>query len=93
MAVYVDNMEAKFGRMIMCHMAADTSDELFEMADKIGVARKWVQDIGSAKEHFDISKSKKKLAIQHGAIQVSMKELVARSIKKADSYEAWLKEK
>ena len=43
MAVYVDTMEAKFGNMIMCHMMADTTEELLEMADKIKVNRKWIQ--------------------------------------------------
>lgn len=43
MSVYVDNMEAGFGRMVMCHMWADTLDELFGMVDAIGVQRKWLQ--------------------------------------------------
>ncbi len=40
MTVYVDDMEAEFGNMIMCHMIADTHDELIAMADAIGVDRK-----------------------------------------------------
>ena len=43
MSVYVDDMEASFGRMKMCHMWADTLDELLAMADLIGVQRKWLQ--------------------------------------------------
>ncbi|UXN70870.1 DUF4031 domain-containing protein [Devosia neptuniae] len=43
MSVYVDDMEAGFGRMVMCHMWADTLDELFDMVDAIGVQRKWLQ--------------------------------------------------
>jgi hypothetical protein len=35
-------MRAPFGRMIMCHMFADTTEELNDMADKIGVAGKWI---------------------------------------------------
>ena len=69
MSVYVDNVRHKFGRMIMCHMWADTLEELFVMADKIGVARKWLQQPPKASwVHFDISLGKKELAIRNGAI-------------------------
>lgn len=74
--VYVDNFRAKYRGMIMCHMIADTQTELFEMADKIGVARKWVQDYETPREHFDICLTKKKLAIQFGAKEINMRELV-----------------
>lgn len=62
MTVYVDDMRAPFGRMLMCHMIADTEDELLAMADTIGVARKWYQG-----DHFDIALSKRALAIEAGA--------------------------
>lgn len=77
MAVYVDSMEAAFGNMVMCHMWADTDDELLAMADKIGVARKWIQGhptLSHGKHrnaswvHFDIAKSKRALAVRNGAI-------------------------
>jgi hypothetical protein len=69
MSVYVDDMEAPFGRMKMCHMYADSHEELVVMADTIGVARKWIQYPGHpVKEHFDIALSKKMLAILNGAI-------------------------
>lgn len=80
MAVYVDNMEAGFGRMIMCHMIADTTEELLEMADKIGVQRKWIQDAGEWSEHFDISKSKRALAVAAGAKEITMRELARMTI-------------
>lgn len=69
--VYVDDMQAPFGRMIMCHMYADTSDELHAMADAIGVARKWCQHPGTWKEHYDIAKSKRAIAVAHGAIETT----------------------
>lgn len=75
MAVYVDNMEAAFGRMKMCHMIADTSEELLAMADRIGVARKWIQYPGTPREHFDIAKGKRALAVRCGAIEITRLEL------------------
>lgn len=73
--VYVDNFQATFGRMKMCHMVADTRKELLDMCDKIGVARKWIQDFGTNREHFDICLSKKAMAIRLGAREINMREL------------------
>jgi len=75
MAVYVDSMNAAFGRMKMCHMIADTSAELLAMADAIGVDRKWIQYEGERREHFDICKSKRAKAVSLGAIEVSIMQL------------------
>lgn len=69
-AVYVDNMRAPFGRMIMCHMIADTEAELHEMADKVGVARKWYQ-----KDHYDICLSKRAIAVKLGAREITWRQL------------------
>ncbi|MCT9127483.1 DUF4031 domain-containing protein [Cupriavidus gilardii] len=75
MAVYVDDMEAKFGRMVMCHMLADSTEELLAMADKIGVARRWMQKAGTYQEHFDICKSMRVRAVKLGAIEVDRQGL------------------
>lgn len=74
MAVYVDDMNADFGRMKMSHMIADSDEELHAMADKIGVARKWFQKPGLPQRHYDIALSKKALAVQNGAIEITWKE-------------------
>lgn len=71
MTVYVDDMRAKYRRMVMCHMAADTQDELHAIADKIGVARRWHQG-----DHYDICLSKRALAVAAGAKEVTSRELV-----------------
>jgi hypothetical protein len=78
MAVYVDDMEAGFGRMIMCHMIADTTEELLAMADRIGVQRKWIQHGGTWKEHFDIAKSKRTMAVRAGAVEITWREYADR---------------
>ena len=69
MPVYVDDVVHNYGRMKMCHMWADSMDELYAMVDIIGVNRRWLQQPPKASwVHFDICISKKKLAIQNGAI-------------------------
>lgn len=75
MAVYVDRMRAPYGRMVMCHMVADSSAELLAMADAIGVQRRWIQDAGTHREHFDIALVKRAEAIARGAKEVGPKEL------------------
>lgn len=79
MAVYVDDMRAQFGRMVMCHMIADTDAELHEMADRIGVARRWHQAPPRHDSHYDIALSKRALAIRHGAIPITLKQCAAMS--------------
>lgn len=71
--VYVDNMRAPYGRMKMAHMIADTEDELLEMADRIIVNRKWFQS-NSSHPHFDISLSKRALAVKHGAVEITRRQ-------------------
>jgi len=68
--VYIDDMRAPFGRLIMCHMIADTEQELHAMADRIGVRRKWYQG-----DHYDIALAKKKLAIAAGARLITIRQL------------------
>lgn len=69
MAVYVDDVRHRYGRMIMCHCWADSLDELLAMVDRIGVDRKWLQQPPKASwVHFDISLSMKAKAIAAGAI-------------------------
>lgn len=78
MTVYVDDMHVssmgQFGRMKMCHMIADTDDELHAMADKIGVARRWHQKAGTPRSHYDIATSKRAQAVAAGAVEITMRE-------------------
>lgn len=77
MTVYVDDVRHSFGRMVMCHLWADTVDELLIMVDTIGVNRKWIQghptlSFGKHRDaswvHFDISVSMKRKALAAGAV-------------------------
>ncbi len=78
MSVYVDDMKAAFGNMVMCHMWADSDAELLAIADAISVQRKWIQghptlSFGKHRNaswmHFDIALSKRALAVEAGAIE------------------------
>ena len=53
----------------------DYTDAMWIMADILGINRKWFQDKPN-KPHYDICKSKKALAIKHGAKLVDDKEIV-----------------
>jgi hypothetical protein len=75
MSVYVDQPIHPFGRMVMCHMMADTTEELLSMADRIGVQRKWIQKAGTPREHFDVCMSKRRLAVEHGAVEMTPKDM------------------
>lgn len=66
----------RFRDMRMSHMIADSRDELLDMADRLGVQHRWIQYPGTPKEHFDIPVRVRLEAIQLGAVEVSMKELV-----------------
>lgn len=77
MSVYVDDAQNPFRGMIMCHMFADTTEELLQAVDAIGVQRKWIQHAGTYKEHFDIALSKRQLAIKHGAKIIDDHEVAA----------------
>lgn len=83
--VYVDNMQAPFQGMIMCHMLADTTPELLSMADTIGVARKWIQCAGTDREHFDICLTKRRKAVAAGAQEITWREAGALVVKRRQS--------
>lgn len=60
-----------------CHMVSDTSlDELHEFAKSIGLQRSWFQNT-----HYDLTPSRRTLAVTKGALLVDSKELVKRMIR------------
>lgn len=75
MTVYVDEMKRPKGTMLMCHMVADTPEELRIMASKIGIRASWIQFPGTPREHFDISLGRRNLAVKKGAVEITMMEL------------------
>lgn len=85
MTVYVDDARNRCGRMLMCHMIADRTDELLVMADRIGVARRHLQHAGTVREHCDICVAKRRLAVAAGAVEIARRALVAKLRAKADA--------
>jgi len=77
MSVYVDDMRAPYGRMRMCHMVADTREELDQMADTIRVDRRWVQVSRGGVVHYDICLSKRVRAVAAGACEIDRRGLAA----------------
>jgi len=94
MAVYVDDMYTtpmgNFRGMKMSHMIADTRVELLEMATKIGVAHKWIQEKNTRLEHFDVCLSARSKAVSFGAIEIGMRVLARQTIDRGKD-EGWFK--
>lgn len=83
MPVYVDNMQARYGRMIMSHMIASTDEELHAMADRIGVSRRWWQSPEmSSGSHYDICASSRAKALRFGAIEITMRQAAAMNFRR-----------
>jgi hypothetical protein len=74
MSVYVDNARNPFHGMLMCHMLADTLDELHAMADAIGMRRIWFQPVSFP--HYDLNEERRDAAVRRGAIEVDRREIV-----------------
>jgi hypothetical protein len=70
-SVYVDDFYTPYRNMKMCHMLADSLEELHAMADQLGLKRSWFQG-----DHYDICMSKRALAVKFGAVEVSTREIV-----------------
>jgi len=71
MSVYVDTARHPFRGHIMCHMVADSLDELHQMADQIGMERRWFRAPPKASHpHYDIPEHKRAKALALGAQEV-----------------------
>lgn len=62
--------------MKMCHMIADSLDELHEMAAAVGMRREWFQP--TSFPHYDVSLSRRSEVIRRGAVVLSRRELALK---------------
>jgi len=75
--IYVDNAQIPYGRMKMCHLFGDSTEELLAMAKTIGLPKTaTLQNPGQPNEHIDLSMTYRDKAIKAGAVEVSSRELV-----------------
>ena len=75
MSVYVDDAEIPYGRMVMCHMIADSREELDRMARLCGIDTRHIQCAGTPREHYDVCKQARGTAIANGANPITQREL------------------
>ncbi|MDA8376105.1 MAG: DUF4031 domain-containing protein [Planctomycetia bacterium] len=75
MTVYVDNEQIQWRGNLWCHMVADTLPELHEFAQKLGLRRSWFQDHGQY-WHYDITVSKRNMALSLGAVSGDKRTIV-----------------
>lgn len=57
------------------HLIADTEEELHSFALKIGLKREWFQN-HSRLPHYDLTANRRKIAVEHGAIEINRRTLV-----------------
>lgn len=103
MTVFIDDMYlypmGQFGRMKMSHLIADTDDELHAMAQRVGVARKWWQNVTSG-SHYDICMSAREKALEYGATPITLKQCAIMNMRRRktgelgtpDDSDRWAKE-
>ena len=74
--VYVDAPIWPYRGMLMCHLMADTEDELHTFAANLGMKRAWFQGKPGKLPHYDICKAKRVVAVRRGAVEVTREKTV-----------------
>lgn len=61
-----------------CHLFADSLDELHAFAARIGLKREYFQNVPGF-PHYDLTQTKRALAVKEGAAQITVHEMVERA--------------
>ncbi len=89
MSVYVDELKSaepyrnnmNWPYRWFCHMFADTFEELFDLAESIGLSDRWFQHKErSWMAHFDLTKTKRRKAVRAGAVEITSREWIRRHL-------------
>ena len=82
MSIIVDEARYPYRGKMYCHMMSDlverdkALEELHAFAASLGLKRSWFQN-HATHPHYDIAPSKRALAIERGAKEVTSREMVA----------------
>lgn len=68
----VKNIKSKWYHLVSI---PKNNKKLIEFAEKIGLKKEWIQKADSLECHFDVTESKRKLAIENGAKPITALEL------------------
>lgn len=60
-----------------CHLSADTIPELHQFAERLGLKPAYFQNLPGL-PHYDLTKTKRRLAIKLGAVEISAGEILRR---------------
>ena len=80
MPVYVDEIRSYGTKGDWCHMCVEAGgdlNELHKFAASVGLRHSWVQ-AHPLHPHYDLRPSKRTLAVQRGAVELSNQEFVKR---------------
>ncbi len=101
MTVYVDRIQKMYPKdpqarrlgTRWCHLFADSEIELMAFAIDIGLRKEWFQKSNRGIPHFDLTASRRKMAVEQGAKEITTKEYLIhlqdyRAIKKLEEIEA-----